>query len=413
MRVSGTRFLGAAPGGWPGRRAAWSAVAVAVALAGAVGVARGAPGVPGPGRPIGDLDSPCRASVKGMLSQTWVSVGQPVVVRTRIALSCPERRRPYHVAFAVDAAASRAAGPMSILAEDLRHLGDQLALASNRFARAGVVAYGAAAETVCAATQDPVRLAACLDQVADPPPGRFVGQGALADGIREAAKVLYLARSLEAARPSDDPLSEGLVVIEGQEACAGQCRPDRQSCRAARQEAALAQAGGVELSVVCLAQDCQASCLADLADHAYNTYQWDAMVLRQSALAWRTQLRVERVDMSETLDRSLVVDPQSVDYTAGTYDAREHGLTWHLYTRERSGDPIVLSYAVTPTQAGTFPVRLDGGGVLVDTDGLAASFTVPPHQLRVSDHDLSHLFIPRVLAPPPPAPPPSKPLGWP
>jgi hypothetical protein len=361
-------------------------------------------------RPLGESNSPCRASVRGMLSETWVSRGDNVIVRTRIGLNCPDRRRPYHVAFVLDAAASRAAGPQSMLAEDLRAFGARLALANNRFVRAAAVAYGAVAHTVCSATGDAERFAACLEVLADPNDEGFAGQGGLADAVREAAKVLLLARGLAVPRASDDPLREGLVVIEGQADCAGACSPQRPECAAARQEARRAADQGMELTVLCLAETCAASCLADVAASAYTVYEWDAMAGAQSDLAWRSELRVARVDMSETLHRSLVVDRASVDYTAGAYDARDHGLIWHLDTRARAGDPVALSYAITATEAGTFPVRLAGGGVLVDTDGLAASFTVPPHELRVSDRPLAHLYVPRALQPPSLEAPRPKPL---
>jgi hypothetical protein len=70
----------------------------------------------------------------------------------------------------------------------------------------------------------------------------------------------------------------------------------------------------------------------------------------------------------------------------------------------------MLSYAITATAAGTFPVRVDGGGVLYDTDGLAAPFTIPMHELRVSDRPLYHVYMPRSLQPPPRATQSSKPL---
>jgi len=371
-----------------------------------------------PGAPLrigGDLDSACRAMARGMLSDTWVSRGDRVVVRTRIAFSCPEQRRPYHLAFVLDAAALRDAGPTSMLADDVRALAEAAALADNRFVRAAVVAYGERADAPCEATRDPDRLADCLERVAAPEAGWLEGAGGLGDGMWLAAKVLYMARGQETRRASDDPLREAIVVVEGVPACAapGACAPERSACAEARAGARWARAAGIELAVVCLADDCAGSCVAHLADRVFDQYQWDAMTRLLRTAAWRSELRVAGLDMSESLHPSLLLDPESVDYGAGTYDAREHGLTWHMDARGRGQEPIALSYAVTATEPGTFPVRVDGGGVLVDTHGLAAAFTIPQHELRVAGGPLQRLYLPRSLQAPPRATQPSKPLAYP
>lgn len=399
------------------RWAAWlTAVAALAAVAGVRCVARaGAPadGTLAAGRVAGDLDSTCRASVRGSLSEAWVSLGESVVVRTRIGFSCPDLRRPYHLALVVGAAGLRDVYPGVLLADDLRRLDGQLALGLNRYVRAAVVAYASDAETLCEATNDAARLSGCLEEVAAPEPGRFVGRGGLDAGIRQGVKSLLLARGLSAARAADDPLREGLVVIE-----AGLLEGEvndaaSAACVRARGEVERARGEGIEVSVVCPDDDCAESCLAGAEVGAYGAHQWDLMANAQSELAWRSELRVARIDMAEALHRSLVLDPESVDYTAGAYDAREHGLTWHIETRDRAGAPLALSYALEATEVGTFPVRLDGRGVLVDTDGLAASFAIPQHELRVSDRPLTHLFVPRALQPPPLATQSSKPLGRP
>lgn len=369
----------------------------------------------GPAVRAGDLDSACKASVRGTISERWVSVGERVAVMTRIALVCPTQRRPYHVAFVVDADAVRASGADGVLADDLRRLPESLALSHNRFVRAGIVAYGSDAWSgaLCPVTNDAPAFEACARSAAQPEAREPSGGVGLDAGVRVAAKSLLLARGLVADRASDDPLRESIVAIERPGPCGADCDPERPACRPAREEARDVIAEGISLEVVCLADDCRASCLADLAERAYDMYAWDAMTGRQSGLAWQSELRVAEFALGEPLHPSLLVDPESIDYTAGQYNSSEHGITWRVLTRHRAHDPVLLSYAITTTVAGRFSVRLpDAGGVLVDTDGLAAQFDVPSHELLVSEGPLSHVHFPWAGKPELP-PPPSKPLARP
>jgi hypothetical protein len=378
------------------RMVACLGIAGLAALGGIVGVA-GTESMVRAERPEDPSASDCRVRADSSASPILIRLGESVTVRTRLRLDCRERIRPYHLAIAVDAAAVAEDEPGEWGQAALSELADRLDLAANPRARVGVVAFDARARLLCSPTADPDKLDGCLERLrSDSPPAE--GFGGLAEAIDEAAKALALTRGAAPPRDNEDPLREEILVLTG----AGSSAAATEAyCAGVGRAVSLAREEGIEIGLVCLTGDCLNACLADAVapGKVEPAAAWPEAAQVYEQRVWSTRTRIRRVTLHEILPAQMQVDMTSFDPAGAIYDTQTHRLRWDL---DAAGlDTVRVSYSVRPTLAGTWPVRLSGQVVFVDTQGETGLLTLSVPQVAVVDGEPRRIHLPTVLLEPP------------
>jgi hypothetical protein len=332
----------------------------------------------------------CALGVAGDAAPILIRLGDDVTVRTRLKPSCREQVRPYHLAIAVDAAAVAEDEPGDWVPSALAELATRLDLAENPEARVGVVSFDAHARLLCAPTADPAALDRCLATVRDPrrPPE---GSGGLAAAIDAAAKTLLLARGGRVPGVTVDPLREAMLVLTA----AGDAPAATAAyCAGTARAAALARDEGIALGMLCLAGDCASPCLAGAVAPARlePAGDWPRLAEHYSRQVWSTRTRIRQVTLHESFPAQVSINAASFDPPGAVYDPEAHRLQWDLDVTG-IGD-LRLSYSARPTLPGTWPIRLAGQAIFVDTWGETGIVNLPSPKVAVVDGEPARVHLP-------------------
>lgn len=352
----------------------------------------------------GDATSRCDVVPRTSISPPMLPLGEMLTVRYSLNFTCPKVVRPYDLAVVADADSVSTGRPGAWAAEALTgsELGlvARLAVPDNAHVRAMGVAYGPGGQRLCDLTQDPTALRLCLGQLAT----RLPADGATAGGefSTELGGLTHARDRLIRARQEAPhlPTRQGILWLtaapESGDSCPGTAGCP--ACGLAAQAADAVRSAGMELSIVCTAGDCQASCLSDLATPGsyYAAATWDDAAERQAALAWSSELRVRRASVRDILGSHMQVDLPSVD-PEGEYEESDKSIRWRLYdVRGRSS--VTFAYATRPIRAGRGAVSAYVDGAILDTAGGSTTFRIPVGYVTVAER-LHRAFTPLLSNP--------------
>jgi hypothetical protein len=326
-----------------------------------------------------DLDDPlaslCGVQVRTGVAPLIVTPGMTVSLRDQLVFSCPQRRRPFHlalVAWRPDEAESLGAAwvpaAMARLAEDV---GPE----AQGWVALGAGAYAGRAVAQCVPTRDAAAVRSCVARLAQPMALGDDGRG-LGDAVYQAWKGLRLARGDVRLRLAEDPLRESMIVVVPPDLPA-----TAPGCQWARSALGWAVADGVDVRLVCATDDCAAQCVTESAagGHLVPRPLWGDVARQMVAHARASELRVADVALHENLAAQLV--PGSSDPPYDTYDAATGMLGWRLgVLRSQAFD---VNFALWPQGRGTVPLAARGYLQFTDTMTRTGSAVLPARQATV------------------------------
>jgi hypothetical protein len=327
---------------------------------------------------MGDpLASACGVQVRADAAPAQVSPGMTVSMRNQLVFSCPQQRRPFHLALVgwrPDGAGSAGAGwvpaAFALLAERMNP-------EAQGWVAVGAVAYADVAEDLCAPVRAAEAVKACTKQLAG---ARELGKGGrgLGDAVYQAWKALRLARADKRLRLAEYPPRESLVVVVPPEL------PARApGCRWARTAVAQALADGMDVHLVCATEDCNAECVSAAVppDRFGPRAHWPEVEAQALAQAVASELHVMDVTLHENLTPASRLVPGSTDPVHRDYDEANGTLFWQL-TNLRT-QALEVSYALWPQGRGE--VTLAGQGYLqfYDSTRRSGSTVLPARRVRV------------------------------
>lgn len=298
-----------------------------------------------------------------------VRPGDAVNVHDELLFSCPQHRRPFHLALVAWRGDSPAADwlPGAVTA-----LGADFNVSTRRWVAVGATAYAGSAQSLCGLEREPERLDLCLSRLHQTL--AVPGTGGLASAVHMSWKSLAMARTDPRLPQAEEPLREAMLVL---------VPPKLHYCGAVRQELAAVRRDQVDISLVCATGDCQDHCLRESvpADRFYPATAWDTVSHRLIGLARASELKVSEVSLRETLSSSAKLVPGSADPRPWLHDPATGALAWQFFMQ--SQDTVRVSYRVRPWGLGTVTM-VDGGFVTyTDSHGRSGSIALPARQAVV------------------------------
>lgn len=312
------------------------------------------------------LASACGVQARSHVAPPAVKLGELVTVLDDVVFSCPQRRRPLHVALV--APWPPAAGTDRAVAG----LGAALDLSQNPWVAVGLVGYADSATLLCGVQPGDDRWAACLEAGGA---GTGGGSGGLAAAVYQGWKALALARRDPHLRQAEEPVREVMaLLLPGDEPTSG-------ACAAARRELAAARDDGVDVSVICPTGSCPTDCVAAGAapDRRPPAETYDHLADRLATLAQASELRVARLTLRETVPAEFDIDETSLDppATSGIPGA----FTWHLPVPP-AGE-VAIRFSARPRRTGNLVVAEAAYLAFTDSAGRSGGAVLAPRRVSV------------------------------
>lgn len=321
----------------------------------------------------------CTFQVDKVAEPREVALGAPLTVTLSVRPTCSAGDTPLHVALVLDASSkpNHLASEMQSEAADLV---DRLELSTHPFTKVGIVQFNAAADTLCALTNNAARAKSCIGRV------DAVGSTRLDLGIQEGTNLLRTGR-----RDVADPerLREVMIfIVEG---------GNDAGCPPVLQAASTAKGLGVLMIGVCLATECDRTCVRQAATSARYFYEWSDVKLVARRREGGTNLP-DRADLiiTDTL-------PANMTYVAGSSEPAavytSPDLIWS-FSDQPARAAYTMTFRVVPQEAGRHQTNVSAEGRFVRRiAGDAFSFLFPLPEIDV--------IAPATVTPTPPdtAPP--------
>ena len=318
------------------------------------------------------LASACGVSARLSADPSLVPRGEAVNVQDELLFSCPQHRRPFHLALVAwhdeSPTASWVPGALTALGADLN-------VSTHPWLAVGVTVYADTAVSLCRLEREPERLDLCLSRLGRATPTGQGGAG-LASAVHEGWKALAMARADSRLAQADEPLRESMLVV---------VPPAAAQCGAAQRELAAVRQDNVDVSLVCAADGCEDHCLLGSVppDRFYPATAWDSVAHRMIGLARASELKVIDVTLRESLAPAAQLVPGSADPRPWLHDPATGALAWQFFVQAQ--DALRVSYGVRPSGSGLGTVSLVDGGFVVFTDshGRSGSLVLPPRRAVV------------------------------
>jgi hypothetical protein len=313
------------------------------------------------------VPGPCIVTGQRQVMPAEVPLGYSAQVTMSVSFGCPaasiDRR---HVALALDASAATAGAANKLQRDAARVLAGHMAFPGAVDRQAGIVAYDAAATTLCQLTSNEQRLRTCISNV-------MLGAGGAAPeaGLREALNVLSRGRP---RWPGPGEIGEVMILFSA--------RPIATTCDAVLSAAAQVKGQRVLVISIAVGPDADEDCLSQASSsprfffHINNPSDIVRLMLGLRDVLGDSD--VAQLSVTEALPPALQVEPETVYPLASVYRSRriqwDHGLLPRgTYT---------MTYQITPLTIGEHVLGRQSRGELIDQQGQTWVFTFPEARIR-------------------------------
>lgn len=298
-------------------------------------------------------------------------VGSRVDVTTALNVLCVGEAFPLRFVLVLDGSRSMAGEPTEALKREMHQLVDRLDLANNPATSVAVVEIHQPSKRLCALTNDPTEVHACIDRLA-------------ADGGSDIAGAVGIGiETLRAGRASEnerDTIREVLIVVTD--------GGNSEGCGPLQAIAGQAKDQGILVMSACATSGCDTLCTRLIATSP--RYFFDIIQFEQLGAfieAFRKQFQntiVKYVTLTETLGSAFELVEGSVLPEPCTSDRRQIG--WLLESGAIPNDGVSLTLGVRPIMAGIgLPVIAGAVGMMTDSKNRRAELTFDLPRIDVLD----------------------------